>query len=1166
MSTTTMHFGPEWMRTKPQPASRMQPPPSPPPTNTSAPTASTYSSLLTSAATIPAGTKDEAHPLRYNKEEMLRIYREGGGKGYLGLEVERWEGVVRETLADPIGLKEMGEAEKKVIGKRLFTTPLNSDLRRRQSTDYLHLNTQNLERPRLNHANTASASGSPLRERFGSLMTRRRDSTDQPPLLPRKLSLSSQAPNNNSRESGMPSPRGRLGHTPGFDGVLNGGDSWVARRRASEGLVPKAPANSARDPGEDHKELEIREEDEEINPDSKPNPDPQLVPKDTTQSTSSVIAMQKPDKIDSGVALDVPGTHSISSSPASTSASIGLPPGIVDLSSIEWSYLDPQGQVQGPFQANVMQKWCDGGFFSDELLMKRTYIDNDWVPMGELKRRVGSTDKVFLTPIPLYGPPGLIRRTDSPFSNTNEGVYHNGPFQPSPVRSLRNSTLDSLNSNYSDSSTSSFGAAGRFGDASPDPTAFGGRAAPQFALAGEMGSRFNGYPLNTGEASPALSGRSGFAVPSNDYRSPGFGNVNPGRANSLDVNTNIGSPATSWTGFDGMANGRGGSIDSSMYQPGYSNAGISSPFGNNNGFQTSSFPTQSHPSLGMGGLAFEQYPPSPSTQFVHTSVIQTNIPDIFDQSQQQQTPARSSQPPVNPSVTSSPWGSHDSHINKRNIPFDATPSKPTTANSQSPWGTGQVPVSRSTSQPNDISPWPTTSKVVSDNWKEEQFIVAEVTSNNLGQHNRQEKQLEENTNEVVAEIIPEPKPVAVAAEAPVAVVVEDPVIAPPPTKSQAKTTSRRAPQNAPAKAAPPEPVLVISDIPESPSVAAASAVPKAWVKEEESKKTATSLRKIQDAEAKKAEARKAADREKERAARAAGQSVPSPLVEDVQPFTASWGLPTSKAGKGSAATPKESVSPTPGVAAAPPVWSTAVAKPADTKKTMKEIQEEEERRKKTAAKETVANVAGRRTYAENTTKPSLVASPSGNAWTTVGPSGKQTPVGATPTRPPATPAAAAATSSASITRVNGAAARPTLAPVTKTPANNAKVDDFPVAPSTEFLKWLAESLKGLNNTVNAEEIMSMLLSFPIDPDPSTSEIISDLIYANTTTLDGRRFAAEFLSRRKADAVARAKAGPGAAAAKTVSIADVVKAQPKPQAQSEWGGFKVVNKKKKGGRT
>lgn len=94
----------------------------------------------------------------------------------------------------------------------------------------------------------------------------------------------------------------------------------------------------------------------------------------------------------------------------------------------------------------------------------------------------------------------------------------------------------------------------------------------------------------------------------------------------------------------------------------------------------------------------------------------------------------------------------------------------------------------------------------------------------------------------------------------------------------------------------------------------------------------------------------------------------------------------------------------------------------------------------------------------------------------------------------------------------------------------------------------------------------MLLSFPLDPDPSTVEIISDLIYASSTTMDGRRFAAEFVSRRKADQASRSKGNaPVSASAKPTSIADVVKAQPKP-AQSEWGGFKVVNKKKKGGRS
>lgn len=45
---------------------------------------------------------------------MLKIYRDGGGKGGLGLEVERWEGIVRDVGSEPVGLREMGENEKKV--------------------------------------------------------------------------------------------------------------------------------------------------------------------------------------------------------------------------------------------------------------------------------------------------------------------------------------------------------------------------------------------------------------------------------------------------------------------------------------------------------------------------------------------------------------------------------------------------------------------------------------------------------------------------------------------------------------------------------------------------------------------------------------------------------------------------------------------------------------------------------------------------------------------------------------------------------------------------------------------------------------------------------------------------------------------------------------------
>jgi len=110
------------------------------------------------------------------------------------------------------------------------------------------------------------------------------------------------------------------------------------------------------------------------------------------------------------------------------------------------------------------------------------------------------------------------------------------------------------------------------------------------------------------------------------------------------------------------------------------------------------------------------------------------------------------------------------------------------------------------------------------------------------------------------------------------------------------------------------------------------------------------------------------------------------------------------------------------------------------------------------------------------------------------------------------------------------------------------------------MKWLNDSLKQLNTSVNYEEIASMLLSFPLDGDATTAEIISELIYDNSTTLDGRRFAQEFITRRRADATS--KKNPGRAP----SIADVVKAQPKPSQQTEWSGFKVVKQKKKGGRS
>lgn len=184
-----------------------------------------------------------------------------------------------------------------------------------------------------------------------------------------------------------------------------------------------------------------------------------------------------------------------------------------------------------------------------------------------------------------------------------------------------------------------------------------------------------------------------------------------------------------------------------------------------------------------------------------------------------------------------------------------------------------------------------------------------------------------------------------------------------------------------------------------------------------------------------------------------------------------------------------------------------------------------------------------------------------------------------PSRPPIQPSASftTASSSASTSRASDSSAQKMVNPASKS-RPTPKQEDITYSPSHEFLKWLSDSLKGLNSSVKGvdcslyafihlivictvEEIISMLLSFPLDLDASTVEIISDTIYSNSTTLDGRRFASEFVSKRKADANARSKGSTISAqsSAKPVSIADVVKATPK-AAQAEWG-FKVVNKKK-----
>lgn len=348
-----------------------------------------------------------------------------------------------------------------------------------------------------------------------------------------------------------------------------------------------------------------------------------------------------------------------------------------------------------------------------------------------------------------------------------------------------------------------------------------------------------------------------------------------------------------------------------------------------------------------------------------------------------------------------------------------------------------------------------------------------------------------------------------------------------------------------------------ADASASPSLERSSSKPKIapWaIKNEERVAPSPSLRDIQEAEAKRAEARRVALAE----ARAATASpvLVSASSEDL-PASMSWGLP-SQTGKGTVRSHSPAAPTTPSSAVA--AWGGAGEAP---KKTLKQIQEEEEKRKTRAAQ--AARVAQgqaagvgasavpgagstRRGYADLAAAP-VKKEETQPGWTTVGAGGRVAsssgvPRAATPVNVKPTPAPI----------VKPVA---TPVPVKKTTGPSASIADDG-APSVEFIRWTKRALTGFKGDV--DDFISVLLSFPIDP-PAASradqmEIISDSVYANSSTLDGRRFAQEFMAKRKADA---ARPGGAAGGKKISSLADVVKTQPK---QTSDAGFKVVKAKGK----
>ncbi|KAL7783006.1 hypothetical protein V8C43DRAFT_294926 [Trichoderma afarasin] len=274
-----------------------------------------------------------------------------------------------------------------------------------------------------------------------------------------------------------------------------------------------------------------------------------------------------------------------------------------------------------------------------------------------------------------------------------------------------------------------------------------------------------------------------------------------------------------------------------------------------------------------------------------------------------------------------------------------------------------------------------------------------------------------------------------------------------------------------------------------------------------------SLKEIQEAEARKAakaeEAaaalRKAAMeqeaallREKEKSAAAAAAAANAGL-----PATSTWGQ----------SSPVASVSPwaKPGATKTKGTTPSVASGAAGAKKTLAEIQREEEARKQKAKEVAIqtgvgapvntaksyANLAGKPNHGSTPTAPSPILT-SGSGWATVGAGGK--------VKSPSTVPSQLQSRSVSSTSVKPALATPVkLAPksiVSNVSSTNTAMD--------EFNKWahreLSRGITGVNDITSFQADLAVL---PLD-----TGLIADAVYANSTTMDGRHFAEEYVRRKK----------------------------------------------------
>ena len=591
--------------------------------------------------------------------------------------------------------------------------------------------------------------------------------------------------------------------------------------------------------------------------------------------------------------------------------------------------------------------------------MKRIHYDTHWTTVGELVKQ-SSGENVFLCAPTNAIPPGLSRANGSPLQThlQTEQIF-NEPYQPAPMRSLRASTLEShlmAGSVPSDSPSSSFGAS-QFGNSSPDPSMFGGRNKIYSGDAGINGRLGLGAQEYFAPFTEKRSTSHEYPSGPNGTQLPSFGNFGPER----DLNSGYGSndshavhdpwkiPSALNVGFPDH---KSHSTTSSSANLEHRQDLVDHSITANKAFSQSTIyvgPDINYQQ--QSGLAHIQSDHALFESFgtsvhEHKDYVSSSSTRDYDETLQSAT-------------VPGFWG---------NVPDILTSRRPGGRDVELLTSASAVALPISTAQ----SSWP---RVDEDPISNPQLI--DNKPDNPDDLPDVSWKVEPLPNSLTTETIGHQKEEEQNAEVRSA-----------PIKSLSSTTYNQAPEQTildvhmrtlsiktPNKVvSQPSPInqpfivnqtsIINQTIPVEPPPTSKVA----WAKEEDITKKASgisvSLREIQEAEAKRLDSRKAL--EKERSARMTAE-----IKEDIQPFTASWGLPTSQAGSRINSLP---IPDAPTVSAPSPtavVWTTPLLKQPVIKRTMKEIQEEEERHKKQTSKEAILATSTRRAYADSTAKVSI---------------------------------------------------------------------------------------------------------------------------------------------------------------------------------------------------